>query len=104
MIDPFSDELIWLNDVPKHIPAGRCSPAAVTGWARLGVNGVVLETVKIGGRRYTTKAALADFFRACSQRDVAVRTQQEKRSQAMADRLAERGLVRKRRQTQRASA
>ena len=31
-------------------------------WAKEGIDGVVLETVRLGGRRYTSHEAVARFF------------------------------------------
>lgn len=61
-IDAFKDELIAIPDVPKLLvnPVG---PAALHVWWKHGINGAKLETVKVGRKRYTTKEALATFFR-----------------------------------------
>ena len=60
-IDPFTDELIDLNDVPAQLPE-RVALSTVHGWWRYGSKGVHLETVKIARTRYTTRAALLEFF------------------------------------------
>ena len=40
------------------------STPTVQRWIRVGVNGVKLATIKIGGRRYTTKTAIREFLLA----------------------------------------
>jgi hypothetical protein len=44
-----------------HLLSTRPSPATLWRWAAKGVDGVQLETFKIGGRRYTTAEALERF-------------------------------------------
>jgi hypothetical protein len=68
MIDT-RDELIPLNRVPKLIRSP--SPphlSTVLRWVFRGVGQprVKLATVKVGGRRFTTAAAIADFIAATS--------------------------------------
>jgi hypothetical protein len=68
MIDT-SDELIPLARVPKLIRSP--SPphlSTVLRWVFRGVGRerIRLETVKVGGRRFTTVAAIADFIAATS--------------------------------------
>jgi hypothetical protein len=65
MIDFENESLIsfsqagQLLSVPKH-------RATITRWADgLGVRGIVLESVRVGGRRYTTAPALARFVEKC---------------------------------------
>ena len=58
------EELIALNEAAAHFPrrAGRkVSYRTLWRWATGGVAGVRLETVIVGGGRYTTAAAIADF-------------------------------------------
>lgn len=62
-------ELIPLNRVPRHIRSP--SPphlSTVVRWAMRGVGSppVRLATTKVGGRRFTTAAALAEFIAATS--------------------------------------
>lgn len=64
---PFNGEnLIPLLDVPGHLPKGRngiaTNPATVFRWVKHGRNGVKLETLSIGGRRFTSTEALQRFF------------------------------------------
>lgn len=67
MDDPICDDLVPLNRA--KIPG---NPAAVTRWrwTKRGVRGKRLMTWVVGGRVYTTAAAIADFIVARS--DLAV--------------------------------
>ena len=66
MIDISSEPLIRLEDVRDYIPSSRkgkrLSKAVPYRWAKDGVRGVVLETVKVGGGRFTSLAALHRFI------------------------------------------
>jgi hypothetical protein len=59
-IDPSADPLISLSMAAKTLPKPP-SPACLWRWHRKGVRGVRLETVVVGGRRYTTAAAWREF-------------------------------------------
>ena len=64
------DEHIPLNEAGKFIPGRRPHRATLWRWSLKGIccNGeiVKLGTVAIGGRRFTTKARIAEFLRACN--------------------------------------
>lgn len=53
------ETLIPLSDAP--VP-GSPNPAKLARWARFGVRGTKLETVVVGGRRYTSPAAVRRFI------------------------------------------
>ena len=65
MIDIFADDLISLSDLPSRIPSGhgnkKIAVATVRRWATKGINGVVLDSMIIGSRSYTTPGAFALF-------------------------------------------
>ncbi len=65
VIDVIHENLIPLREAPKRIPprpsGKRIHISACYRWASRGVGGVVLETVKIGGTRYTSDEALQRF-------------------------------------------
>ena len=67
-IDLASETLIRLEDARDHVPSSRqgkkLSRAVVYRWALQGVGGVKLETVKIGGGRFTSVQAIQRFIRA----------------------------------------
>lgn len=71
-IDPFSDLLVPLSELAYKLPHPP-SHTTLWRWHRVGVSGVKLETVLIGRRRYTTKAAFESFVneltRKCESRD-----------------------------------
>lgn len=72
MIDHATETLIRLTDVPKALPrrrgGARLNLSTLWRWQARGVRGNRLETLSIGGARYTSKEALARFFDACSAR------------------------------------
>lgn len=65
MIDVYHEKVFPLTEAPKHTPtrAGKRIHRATTfRWALHGLRGVRLETIKIGGHRYTSREALARFY------------------------------------------
>lgn len=71
MIDIYRDQLIPLTEAPKHIPTRegkRVHRATVFRWALQGLGDTRLETVKCGGKRYTSRQAIATFFSELSHR------------------------------------
>jgi hypothetical protein len=63
VIDAFADELLTFKQAVALIP-GRPHFFTIHRWAREGVRGHRLETVRIAGQRYTTREALNRFFQA----------------------------------------
>src|SRR5271154_5104019 len=63
MIDILIELLISLAAASKLLP-GRPSITTLWRWHHRGVRGVKLETVVIGGRRYTSREAIARFIAA----------------------------------------
>ena len=68
-IDLQSEPPLPYNEAGKLLPADR-RPSATTWWrwSTRGVHGIKLETILIGGRRYTTAAALQRFVDQLSER------------------------------------
>ena len=65
MIDPFCEQLLTLTKAARNIPSRTghgLNPSTVWRWAKVGVRGVRLETVLVGGIRYTSREALTRFF------------------------------------------
>jgi len=60
-----AEDVIRLNEVPDELP-GRVDVSTVWRWAQRGVGGVKLETVKIGGKKLTSRQALSRFIAATS--------------------------------------
>ena len=67
MIDVTHDTLIPFRDLPgwtnQHL-GRRIHPSTLHRWRLRGVRGIRLETVLIGGTRYTSTEALSRFFAA----------------------------------------
>ena len=63
-IDIFNDELIPVRDAAKLFPGGGCCQASLNRYYNHGIKGVLLETVRSGGRVYTTKRAIEEFCKA----------------------------------------
>lgn len=59
-IDIHEENLISLSEAAALLP-GRPSKNSVVRWHLRGVKGVRLETVMLGGRRFTSEAALQRF-------------------------------------------
>ena len=61
MINVFQHELLTLGQAGQSLPrpASFCS---VYRWAVRGRNGIKLETIVVGNRRYTTRESLQRFF------------------------------------------
>ena len=67
MINLQDEQLLSFTEAVGHLPSG-VSPVQSTWWRwfKQGVSGVKLETVKIGGRRFTSLAALQRFIESTS--------------------------------------
>ena len=67
MIDPETEHLIPLAQaaeiLPKSRSGSRIHPTTLRRWTTDGVDGVVLEAVKIGRRLFTSKEAVRRFVR-----------------------------------------
>lgn len=65
MIDVASESLIPLRDVPRCLPprpnGKHVHISAVYRWTLRGIRGVVLETIQVGGTRYTSREAIQRF-------------------------------------------
>lgn len=64
LLDP---DLIGLRDAAAWLSAHAGVPVSyrsVHGWTRAGIKGRKLETLRVGGRIVTSKAALESFFHA----------------------------------------
>ena len=63
MIDHECEELLTLTAATKSLPGGP-NVSTLWRWRTAGVRGVKLETILCGGRRMTSREALARFFAA----------------------------------------
>ena len=57
------ESLVQLADACKHFPV-KCSRQTLERWLRRGSRGVLLESVTIGSRRFTSIEAIARFLSA----------------------------------------
>jgi hypothetical protein len=64
-IDIGTEQLLTLPQAAATLP-GRPNVCTIFRWVQRGVKNVRLETVKIGGRRYTSAEALQRFAQQCS--------------------------------------
>ncbi len=64
-LDLLTEDMIRLSQVPAELPE-RVNITTVWRWAMRGVGGVKLETVKIGGKKHTSRQALSRFIQATS--------------------------------------
>jgi hypothetical protein len=66
-IDALQEELLTLAQAARHArPKGQrpAAPCTIWRWAKRGISGVRLETIYMGGTRYTSVEALKRFFDA----------------------------------------
>ena len=61
MIDVFNEDMISVSELPKSLP-GSIHISTVFRWMKRGCRGIRLETVRIGGLRYTSKQAVLRFI------------------------------------------
>ncbi len=61
MIDYDKEQLITVADAGASLPV-TVAAATVRRWCTLGVDGIVLDTYRIGGNRYTSKEAVERFL------------------------------------------
>lgn len=62
-IDIQRETLLTLDEAAHSLP-GNLAPSTAWRWCRKGIRGIRLESVVIGGKRYTSTAALARFAEA----------------------------------------
>lgn len=87
MIDVNNESLLSLAEARSAFPGGkRISAATIQRWRLNGVRGVILETVRIGGLRYTSREAVARFIakQNADESPVATITQTQRRKQSEA--------------------
>jgi hypothetical protein len=65
MIDVTNEQLLPIRDVSRQLPARpngkRLHVSVIYRWTMRGIRGIVLESVRIGGTRYTSREALQRF-------------------------------------------
>lgn len=96
-IDIHGERLLTLSQAARALPK-KIAPSTLWRWYRKGVRGVVLETVVVGGARYTSAEAIQRFataLTALGRREDAVSLDKEDsnvRSAAMESQLRTAGL------------
>jgi len=95
---PDPSEFLSLCQAAKIMP-GRPSIVSLWRWSTVGVRGAKLETWYCGGRRFTTKNAIAAFIQDCGQAAgnspgpaPQPATQRQKSVEAAANRLRQAGI------------
>ena len=63
MIDISEEKLVSLADAAKTLP-GRPHVSTIWRWHTRGIRGIRLETVVVGGRRFTSRESLQRFAEA----------------------------------------
>lgn len=63
-----NETIISMTEAARMIP-GRPTTATVWRWTTRGVAGIKLESLKIGGRRLTSREAVERFMAACDASD-----------------------------------
>ena len=66
MIDTQSEALVPISEAPSLVPS-RPHVATIWRWVKRGCRGAKLETVLIGGRRFTSIEAIQRFFEATTE-------------------------------------
>ncbi len=61
MIDITTERLIPIEKAGEELPH-RPHRSTIWRWACQGLNGLVLETIRLGGRRFTSQQALKRFL------------------------------------------
>lgn len=79
MIDVSVERPITFNEAARYLPEDR-RPNFSTWWrwSTAGVRGVRLETILIGGRRYTTAQAVERFIASSNGRPIQSRTSKQR--------------------------
>jgi hypothetical protein len=62
-----TNSLVLISRAAPLFPT-RPSIASICRWATRGINGVVLSTIRVGGRRYTDAQRVAEFLEATNKR------------------------------------
>jgi len=63
-IDYEAETIVSLGEACRSFPPDGISDATMARWIQRGVRGVKLETLMIGGRRFTSKEAICRFIAA----------------------------------------
>ena len=97
MIDLKTEAILSLKDSCDCFPGrGRLHISTVQRWRQVGVRGVRLETVRVGGKTFTTREAISRFISAQNQdadRPLTISmTQRQRQSDAAREALRAAGI------------
>lgn len=62
MIDLNAEQLVAVVEIPKHIPGHRPHVSTCWRWIQRGIRDIRLETLLVGGKRYTSVEAIQRFI------------------------------------------
>lgn len=96
-IDIQTETVIGIGAGCREFPPNGIAEATMARYIQKGIGGVKLETIKIGGRRYTSKEAIARFIAAQNADDapaapVITASQRRKQSEAARTELQKMGI------------
>ena len=70
MIEHSKETLLSFPEASRRLPCGRAGrpthPSTINRWAKAGLRGIRLETICVGGSRFTSIEALQRFFERLS--------------------------------------
>lgn len=102
-VDLFGDDLLTPSQAAKLLPrgdgGGRINATTVWRWMNNGVRGIVLQSILVGNRRFTSKRALQAFVEQLAgtgqvaRQSVPTSRQQEARRRRNHAALQEAGLI-----------
>jgi hypothetical protein len=58
-----TEDVVSMSQAAREVP-GKPSPSTLWRWSRRGIDGVTLETVKVGSRIFTSRQAVTRFLEA----------------------------------------
>lgn len=91
-IDIHAEQLLTLAKATRLLPSSP-HPSTLWRWHRRGIRGVRLETVVVGGTRYTSREALSRFSASLTAADEAADEEPAERSPETERRLQRAGLL-----------
>jgi len=92
-INIYEDDLISISQAARKLPT-KPAPATIWRWHAKGVNRIKLETVVVGGKRYTTEKAFVEFVRAVTKAaDESQDERRRKNDDSVHEELETRGLL-----------
>ena len=93
MLNTLLEQPMPLADAAKNVRTRPVSRATIYRWAQSGIGGVVLETIRVGGSRCTTREALQRFFEELSKPKKTGLRKRTAKQRLAASRAAERRLI-----------